>query len=104
MFSKVSNTSKFCLLYLIAILKKNLFSILDSQFYNKHLVQFGAFEMNKKMMIAQTIINTAAAVMATMKTGGFLSSPLAMLVAAMGAAQVAMIASTSYQGGGSTPG
>ena len=48
MFSKVSNTSKFCLLYLIAILKKNLFSILDSQFYNKHLVQFGAFEMNNK--------------------------------------------------------
>ena len=48
MFSKVSNTSKFCLIYLIAILKKNLFSILDSQFYNKHLVQFGAFEMNNK--------------------------------------------------------
>ena len=48
MFSKVSNTSKFCLLYLIAILKKNLFSILDSQFYNKHLVQFGAFEINNK--------------------------------------------------------
>ena len=48
MFSKVSNTSKFCLLYLIAILKKNLFSILDSQFFNKHLVQFGAFEMNNK--------------------------------------------------------
>ena len=46
MFSKVSNTSKFCLLYLIAILKKNLFSVLDSQFFNKHLVQFGAFEIN----------------------------------------------------------
>ena len=48
MFSKVTNTSKFCLLYLIAILKKNFFSILDSQFYNKHLVQFGAFEINTK--------------------------------------------------------
>ena len=48
MFSNFSNTSKFCLLYLIAILKKNLFSILDSQFFNKHLVQFGAFEMNNK--------------------------------------------------------
>ena len=48
MFSKTANTSKFCLLYLIAILKKNLFSILDSQFYNKHLVQFGAFEINNK--------------------------------------------------------
>ena len=48
MFSSVSNTSKFCLLYLIATLKKNLFSILDSQFFNQHLVQFGAFEINNK--------------------------------------------------------
>ena len=48
MFSNVSNASKFCLLYLIAILKKNLFSILDSQFYNKHLMQFGAYEINNK--------------------------------------------------------
>ena len=46
MFSNASNTSKFCLLYLIAILKKNLFSVLDSQFFNRHLVQFGAFEIN----------------------------------------------------------
>ncbi len=46
MFSDLTNTSKFCLLYLIAILKKNLFSILDSQFFNEHLVQFGAFEIN----------------------------------------------------------
>ena len=48
MFSELSNTSKFCLLYLIAILKKNLFSILDSQFYNEHLIQFGAFEIKNK--------------------------------------------------------
>lgn len=59
------------------------------------------FEMNKKMMIAQTIINTAAGVMATMRDGGFFASPLAMIVAAMGAAQLAIIAGTSYQGGGS---
>ena len=48
MFSKVSNTSKFCLLYLIATLKKNLFSILDSQFYNSHLIQFGAYEIDNE--------------------------------------------------------
>ena len=48
MFSDLTNASKFCLLYLIAILKKNLFSILDSQFYNEHLIQFGAFEINNK--------------------------------------------------------
>ncbi len=48
MFSKVSNASKFCLLYLLAILKKNLFSILDSQFYNEHLIQFGAYEIKNE--------------------------------------------------------
>ena len=51
MFSELSNTSKFCLLYLIAILKKNSFSILDSQFYNEHLIQFGAFEINNKIYL-----------------------------------------------------
>ena len=45
MFSLKTNTSKFCLLYLLAILKKNRFSILDSQFFNPHLVQFGAYEI-----------------------------------------------------------
>ena len=51
MYSELSNTSKFCLLYLIAILKKNLFSILDSQFYNQHLIQFGAFEIENKIYL-----------------------------------------------------
>ena len=35
-----------------------------------------------------------------MKEGGFFASPLAMAVAAMGAVQLALIAGTSYQGGG----
>jgi len=48
MFSDLKNTSKFCLLYLIAILKKNFFTILDSQFYNEHLIQFGAFEISNE--------------------------------------------------------
>ena len=51
MYSELSKTSKFCLLYLIAILKKNSFSILDSQFYNEHLIQFGAFEINNKIYL-----------------------------------------------------
>ncbi len=46
MFGKLSNVSKFCLIYLIAILKKNLFCLLDSQFYNQHLLQFGAYEIS----------------------------------------------------------
>ena len=70
----------------------------------KEQQQRKAFEMNKKMLIAQTIMNTAAAVMATLKDTGFFGSPLAMIVAALGAAQVAMIASQSFQGGGSSAG
>ena len=57
MFSELSNTSKFCLLYLIAILKKNLFSILDSQFYNKHLIQFGAFEIENKIYLEKLTVS-----------------------------------------------
>jgi leucyl/phenylalanyl-tRNA--protein transferase len=53
MFSELSNTSKFCLLYLIAILKKNLFSILDSQFYNEHLIQFGAYEIKNEIYLEE---------------------------------------------------
>ena len=49
MFSLKTNTSKFCLLYLLAILKKNNFTILDSQFFNPHLVQFGAYEIENKI-------------------------------------------------------
>ena len=53
MFSELSNISKFCLLYLVAILKKNSFSILDSQFYNEHLIQFGAFEIENKIYLKE---------------------------------------------------
>ena len=53
MFNNLTNTSKFCLLYLIAILKKNLFSILDSQFYNNHLIQFVAFEISNADYLAK---------------------------------------------------
>ena len=53
MFSELPNTSKFCLLYLVAILRKNSFSILDSQFYNEHLIQFGAFEIENKIYLEE---------------------------------------------------
>ena len=53
MFSDLTNTSKFCLLYLISILKKNLFSLLDSQFHNDHLIQFGAFEISNADYLAK---------------------------------------------------
>lgn len=57
MFSEISNSSKFCLLYLIAILKKNSFSILDSQFYNEHLIQFGAFEIENKVYLKELTVS-----------------------------------------------
>ena len=49
MFSSVSNVSKLCLLFLISILLKEKFSLLDSQFYNQHLLQFGAYEISDAM-------------------------------------------------------
>ena len=49
MFSLRTNTSKYCLLYLLAILKKNKFLLLDSQFFNPHLIQFGAYEIDTKI-------------------------------------------------------
>ena len=45
MFSKISNASKHCLLFLVSILIKYDYLLLDSQFYNPHLVQFGAYEI-----------------------------------------------------------
>ncbi len=48
MFSDVSNSSKHCLLFLISILFKYDFLLLDSQFYNPHLIQFGAYEVSDK--------------------------------------------------------
>ena len=48
MFSYKTNASKFCLLYLLAVLKKYKFKLLDSQFFNPHLVQFGAYEIESE--------------------------------------------------------
>jgi hypothetical protein len=56
-----------------------------------------AFETNKKMQMAQTVINTAAAVMQAAP-----NIPLMILMGVMGAAQLALIASQSYQGGGAS--
>jgi leucyl/phenylalanyl-tRNA--protein transferase len=46
MFSSASNVSKLCLLFLVSILIKESFNLLDSQFYNPHLLQFGAYEIS----------------------------------------------------------
>lgn len=67
-----------------------------------------AFEIDKKMKMAQIAINTAAGIMMTVGQTGFFGLPLAMIIGAMGAAQLAMVAGMTYQGGGAdvapTPG
>lgn len=67
-----------------------------------------AFEQDKKMKMAQTVMNTASAIMNIW--GGPMGSiiPLAIamtaMVSALGAAQLAVISGMSYQGGGSSGG
>ena len=66
-----------------------------------------AFERDKKMQMARVIASTAAGVMGVVSgVKSFWEAPLAIatagMIAAMGAAQLAMIAKTSYSGGGSS--
>jgi len=65
------------------------------------------FETNKKMQMGQVVANTAAGIMGVMSgiKDPLITAPLALaqvaLIGAMGAAQLATIAGTSFQGGGS---
>jgi len=63
-----------------------------------------AFETNKKMMMASAVMSTAAAMMQVMADPSVplagMKLAMAVMVGAMGAAQLAIIAGTSYQGGG----
>ena len=62
-----------------------------------------AFEQNKKAKMASTVINTAAAVVQALSSepGPPWSIALAAIIGAMGAAQLAIISGSSYQGGAS---
>lgn len=63
-----------------------------------------AFEMDKKMKMASAIIATALGITNALAEGGPIMGPiLAAMIGAMGAAQIAIISGTSYQGGGSAP-
>ena len=48
MFSIMSNSSKICLVYLIANLKIKKFTLLDTQFVNPHLKKLGAIEISRQ--------------------------------------------------------
>lgn len=63
-----------------------------------------AFEQNKKVQMAVTVANTAASMIAALAPppvglGPIAGWPLAAIMAATGALQLAVIASTSYKGG-----
>lgn len=59
------------------------------------------FERNKKLQIAQGIVNTAASVLQTLSSTPYPANiPLAFAAAAAGAAQVAIISSQKYDDGG----
>ena len=60
MFSSVSNASKIALVNLVARLWKTGFQLLDVQFLNDHLIQFGAYqiknaEFKEKLEIAMNL-------------------------------------------------
>lgn len=48
MFSIVANSSKFCLIHLVAFLRKNDYRLIDCQLTTPHLVHFGAREITGK--------------------------------------------------------
>ena len=49
MYSLISNASKFALLNLVARLFFLNYSMLDIQFLNRHLIQFGAYEISQSL-------------------------------------------------------
>ena len=68
----------------------------------KEAMQRKAFEQNKKMQMAQTIIATATGMMrAYQDFDGFTATALATMIGALGAAQLAIISKTQFQGGAS---
>ena len=51
MFSLVSNSSKVAFHYLIEILRKNQFELLDTQFMNENVLRYGAIEISKNSFL-----------------------------------------------------
>jgi leucyl/phenylalanyl-tRNA---protein transferase len=52
MFSLETNTSKLALIHLVRFMEKNDFVLLDTQYLNDHLKQFGAIEISDKKYMA----------------------------------------------------
>ena len=56
MFSKVSNSSKVALVHLVGILRLCGFSLLDTQFMNEHVRQFGTVEISRSTYLKELSI------------------------------------------------
>ena len=54
------------------------------------------FEDEKKISMVNIVIDTAQAIMATLKETGFFGTPLALIIGAFGAAQLAMVAAQQF--------
>ncbi len=70
----------------------------------KENVKRKAFEQEKKMKMAQTVISTATAIMSVMDEDFPLNFILAGLIGAMGAKQLSIISSSTFQGGAKSSG
>lgn len=75
---------------------------LQSMEKRKEAIAKKQFNINKKLMMAQAIIATATGIAQALSYGP-LGIPLAVLIGALGAAQLAIIAGTSYQSTSAPP-
>ncbi len=53
MFQKVTDTSKIALVFLVEFLKEQNFQLLDCQYLNPHLLQFGAYEVTQEEFLSR---------------------------------------------------
>lgn len=53
MFHRVTDASKICLLFLVEFLREHNFKLLDSQYLNDHISQFGAYEITHEEFLEQ---------------------------------------------------
>lgn len=64
MFHTMTDASKVCLVFLVEYLRKNEYTLLDTQYLNPHTAQFGGFEISRKTYLK--LLNEALDV----ETGG----------------------------------
>lgn len=51
MFHNVTDASKIALVFLVEFLREQKFELLDAQYLNSHLLQFGAFEISQELFL-----------------------------------------------------